>query len=341
MAPSFSKLLQLAPLLSLLFLLAPALIAEPIRLSIAAFGSSAEIEIRDLPQATAEAAARAALEEIYTLDRLLDPKASTPGGLGQLNGMAGLGPLPIDHRVADLLQRTLQFCAWSGGAFGPLAGELNKLWRDRGGESKVPEAGDLRSAVIRADCPRLSLIEVDGAHSATLGDGSRVELGSMARGFAIDEAFEILKEHGADNAWVEIGNVWRGRGAGPEGEGWLAILPPAPGSTSSAPLDQLWLDDQALAVIPEDFETDGRPIIDQRTGVPARGVIAIVTVSELAVDAAGLAEGLFVIGLHEGQMRIGALKPPPSIYWLLGDGIGQPLESAYRWSEVRRLKQRR
>ncbi len=163
----------------------------------------------------------------------------------------------------------------------------------------------------------------------------------MKRGFALDQATQVLKQAGVTNAWLEIGGVWRGIGGGPEGEGWLAHLPPIPGTKE--PMDRVWLRDQSLAIASIE-PVGGQPsirYIDQRTGVPTRGVVAVVAVTELAMDAEALAATLFIEGMRGGQMRLGALNPRPSVLWLLGQGKGTPLQSTYRWSELPRERHRR
>ncbi|HEX9737329.1 MAG TPA: FAD:protein FMN transferase [Thermoanaerobaculia bacterium] len=324
---------------------------EPIRMAVAAFGTTAEVEVRDLPAAEARQAVEAALTEIFNLSQLADPQGTLPEGIGALNGAAGKGPRTVDARLAELLLRSLQFCIWSGGAYGPLGGDLLRLWSERPDADRPPSVGDLRVAVGAAECSRLQLHGKPAAAAtrqdeqrqevtANLLAGSRVDLTGIARGFAVDRAVDLLAARGAGNVWVGIGNVWRGRGGGPEGRGWLAELPPAPGSDE--PIDRLWLRDQAVAIAGLDAG-DGEAaelILDQRSGVPARGVVCVVAVSELAVDAEPLVRSLLVLGHREGHMRLGSLQPRPSVYWLLGEGLGAPLEATYRWSELERLRRR-
>ena len=314
--------------------------AEPMRMAISVFGASAEVEVRDLPGAEASAAIESTLTEIFTLDRLSDPDGDEPGGVGVLNRAAGQGPQAVDVRVADLLVRSLQFCIWSNGAYGPLGGGIYSLWEM--GESRRPLPSDVRDAAGSAECNRLSLRSDDPADpssaAAVLTAGSRIDLRGIARGFAVDRAIAILEQHGARNVWVEVGNVLRARGDGPEGRGWLVTLAPIPGEEE--PLDRLWLHDQALAVVGFEADATVAGIVDQRTGVPARGVTRVIGVTDLAVDVEPLVYALFVLGHREGHMRLGTLNPRPSVYWLLGQGVGQPLESTYRWSELDRVWRR-
>ena len=192
-----------------------------------------------------------------------------------------------------------------------------------------------------AECNRLRLNDAGAAgpgRRATLATGSKVDLRGIERGFAVDRAVAVLRERGVDNAWVSVGNVWRGLGGGPDGMGWPVSLPPAPGKKE--PIDQLWLQDQSLVFLSiEPFADEPFvPIIDQRTGVPSRGVVTVIVVTERAVDAEPLASALFVYGHREGLMRLGTLEPRPAVFWLLGQGRGEPLVADYRWSTLQRVR---
>ncbi|MCP4661877.1 MAG: hypothetical protein GY856_41265 [bacterium] len=309
-------------------------------MSIDAFGSSAEVEVRDLPRAEAETAVRAALTEIHAISQLVDPAGEQPGGVGALNHAAGRGPQPVDARLAELVLRSLQFCIWSGGAYGPLGGELNRLWAEREDRRRPPPLDALRLAVGNADCSRVNLRR-GASPTIELTAGSGIDTLGIARGFAIDRVVEGLEQQGVENAWVEIGNVWRAMGDGASGNGWLVTLPPVPGAQDKEPMDQLWLRDQALTILTSSADEEPTvPVLDQRTGVPASGVVTVVTVSELAADAQPLAMTLFILGHREGHMRLGILDPRPSVFWLLGEGRGRPLEATYRWSELQRIRRR-
>ncbi len=326
--------------LTVLALTAGTSAAEPVRLSAAAFGTQAEIEVRDLPRDVATAAVRAALHEIFEISRLCDPSGRLPGGIGALNTAAGnADPQVLEARVAELLQQGMMYCLWTSGTHGPLGGELYRLW-DSPDARRLPDPSELRDAVISAACNQLSLTAGETGIHARIAAGSRVTTVGMERGFALDRAVGVLRSAGVDNAWLEIDNVFRAIGRGPEGKGWLATLPPAPGTTK--PSDQIWLRDQALAIAGIEPVGDEPPIrfIDQRTGVPARGVVMVATVTELAVDADALAATLFVNDLREGLLRLGGLTPRPSVFWLLGEGKGEALESTYNWSELERVRRR-
>jgi thiamine biosynthesis lipoprotein len=196
----------------------------------------------------------------------------------------------------------------------------------------------LEQAASRTACDRLTLDPEKG--TALLARDSGLDLWGFAAGHAVDRAVEILRRGQAGNGLVRIGSVWRGFGRGPGGKGWPVALPKVSGLEGSAGL--VHLRDASLAVAPSadpprhGSGTAGLPYINQRTGRPAQGVLLTATVTDLAIDAQGLAVTLLIAGPREGQLRLGSLRPRPSVLWLLGSGSGMPLQVGYRWSEINR-----
>lgn len=310
---------------------------SPLRLTDKVFGKPAEIEVRDLPQEVAQGLIRRAFAEIAELERLTDA-ARPDGGLAVLNAAAGKGPQTPDPRLLTLLGRARDFCFWSEGTHGPLGRDLYLLWGLRTPVAEAPPPERLAAAAGLTACTRLALDPQKG--TAALDAGSGLDLWGFAEGFAVDRAVEILRQGGAGNGLVRIGAVQRGFGAGPAGKGWRVELPSLPGL--EGPAGQLYLRDRALAFAsPADHPAGSAgasspAYVSQRTGRPTEGVLATVTVTELAMDAQGLATSLFILGPREGQLRMGTLRPRPSILWFLGSGTGAPLQVDYRWSDVSR-----
>lgn len=302
------------------------------------FGEALTIEVRDAAEQQADTALRAAFAEIQEIEALMDPDGDAAGGgnLAALNAGDGSEPLPVDPRLADLLQRALTFCVWSDRAHGPLGGRLYALWGLRRNAPGRPGGERLGEAARSADCDRLT-VDAD-AGTARLAPGSMADLWGFARGYAVDRAAELLRQKGVDNGLVRLGKVYRAFGGGADGRGWPVLLPVFPGL--DRPLDRVWLRDEALAV----SSSVHRPILlggdrhapwlDQRSGRPAEGVVGVVTVTELAVDAEALAASLLIMGNREGLLRLGSLRPDPSVLWLLGGGQGTPVMSQHNWSEI-------
>jgi thiamine biosynthesis lipoprotein len=323
------------PLLLALLLAPPATAGEPLRLSASAFGKPVEIEIRDLAREAARAAIQKAFAEIAEIERLTD--AERPDGrLAVLNAAAGKGPQPVDARLLTVLARASDFCSWSEGAHGPLGRNLYALWGLRAPAAERPDAERVEEAADLAACGGLTLDPQNG--TATLAPGTGLDLWGFAEGHAVDRAVEILRKEGAGNGFVRLGSIQRGFGPGPSGRGWPVDLPRLPGLEE--PAGQIFLVDRSLAVASQadhprrSTETMTPAYVNQRTGRPVQGTLAAAAVTDLGVDAEGLAAALLIAGPREGQLRLGSLRPRPSVLWFLGSGEGPPLQVGYRWSEV-------
>lgn len=325
-------------------------LTEPVRLAAPAFGQTVEIEIRDHSREAAVGAIQAALAEVAEMERLADPDASLedvaerPGSLASLNARAGAGPTPVDARLLPALVRGIEVCLWSERVHGPLGRDLYRLWglRAAPGASTTPvnpaenwEA--LQRAVNATACQNLAVDLAAG--TATLAAGSAVDLWGFEEGLAVDRAVEVLGQRGMHNGFVQIGRVYRGFGKGLADRGWHIQLPQLLGM--GAPMGRVFLRDQSLAVAsaadrPLRAATGDPlpPFVNQRTGKPSQGILATAVVTRLALDAQALAVTLAITGPGEGQLRLGALTPRPSVLWLQGNGSGEPLAIEYLWGLV-------
>ena len=315
---------------------------RPVRIAAVAFGHPVEVEVRDLPRDQARAAIETALAEVAVLERLTRTATPMPaeaaGGLGALNAAAGTGPQPVNPKLMPLLVRAQEFCFWSEGAHGPLGGDLYSLWGLRGAAAaeSPPDPESLQQAAGVAQCDRLRLVVAN--NTAELGVGSRLDLRGFVEGYAVDQAVEALRKNGVANGFVQLGTLQRGIGGGADGRGWKIVLPRFPGTDN--PAGRFLLKDRSAAIL-SILENPLRvadqallPYINQRTGLPTPGMVGVATVTEMAVDAQALAIAMALTGPREGQLRMGSLRPSPSVLWFLGNGTGIPLQADHRWSDV-------
>ncbi|MFL6192998.1 MAG: FAD:protein FMN transferase [Thermoanaerobaculia bacterium] len=319
-------------MLSLLFSLllgAPPGAGTPVRLAHDAFGRSIEIEVRGASGDAARAAIQKAFLEVAEMERLTDP-ARPDGGLTVLNAAAGKGPQPADPRLVAALARARSFCYWSEFLYGPLGRDLNALYsvRSPAADSEPPSPERLAQVVPLATCNRMLVDTVK--NTVDLAAGSAFDLWGFAEGAAVDRAVDVLRQQGMTNGFVRIGPVQRGFGPGAGGKGWILDLPLVPGQEESA--GRVVLLDRSLAVV---LQAD-RSYVNHRTGQPGKGALATAVVTELAMDAQGLATTMMVAGPREGQLRLGSLQPRPSVLWFMGSGTGVPLQVDYHWGRAGR-----
>lgn len=280
--------------------------------------------------ASGREAASGALDRVRALDARLsdyDPESE----LSRLSRTAGSGEA---FRCSEDLWRVLvaaqRFAEATGGAFDATAGPLVRQWRRAARQGEVPESGDLARARSAVGWRSLRL-EPEARSALLVKPGMRLDLGGIAKGFALDEALAVLSAAGIERALVDGGGDVALLGSPPDGGGWtLALQDPRAGA---APL-ACQLSGGALATSGPAYrasEIDGvrySHLIDPRTG---QALTRAITVSVRAPDgmtADAVASAVSVLGAEAGLTWVETLPSVEACVWEAGKADGEPCLSS-------------
>jgi len=180
-------------------------------------------------EADSEAAIEAGYAAMATVHRLMS--AHEPDSdLSRVNRFAHLGPVEVDAWTALVLERALFWAKESEGAFDPV----------RAGKAAI-ESGHLPRHPGQAEpaAAHWSWLELQGGSVRLLKPGC-VDLGGIAKGFAVDKAIEELRRAGADRGLVNAGGDLAAFGP----RAWpVQVADPV----SRSPRIEIELDNEALA----------------------------------------------------------------------------------------------
>jgi len=141
-------------------------------------------------------------------------------------------------------------------------------------------------------------------------EGMKITLGGIAKGYAVDEALEVLEDMGIKHALVNAGGDMSTLGSKPDGKPWsIALVNPDNTSQSLAIFN---LSDKSVATSGNyeryfDPEKKAHHIINPRTGYSAMECISVTIVAEDATQADALATGVFVMGPEKGMNLVESL----------------------------------
>jgi thiamine biosynthesis lipoprotein len=246
-------------------------------------------------------AREAAFAEVERLEALLStwrPESE----VSRLNAAAGRGPIAIHRELADLLAAAVQLARSTRGSFDVTVGPLVALWTGAAARKAPPDPAELRAALRRVGPDRIRLDSDRGGALAALDAGTVVELGGIAKGYALDrvraqlpgEVRAALLSFGQSSVWA-IGRP-------PDAEGWrLLARAPEGGFTGG-----LTLRDRALSVsgsLGQWSEIAGRRyghVIDPRSGEPLTERREALVVAGDATVAEALSKAVLVLGPSEG-----------------------------------------
>ncbi len=169
----------------------------------------------------------------------------------------------------------------------------------------MPGQGEIDALLENVDYRRVHIAEGEPP-TATVPEGTELDLSGLAEGYAGDRAAALLREAGVASALLDLGSSIRAVGAKPDGTGW-SIAVPDPAGTGN--LGILTLADQAVASvgISQQYFEDGSgnrwwPVIDPADGYPAdNGLLSVTVVGDEGLYCAALARALFVLGPEEAE----------------------------------------
>ncbi|QDT16164.1 FAD:protein FMN transferase [Alienimonas californiensis] len=216
----------------------------------------------------------------------------------------------VEPGLFELLTRAKELAERTDGAFTPLAGSLVAAWRAARAENRILDEADAARAAERCGTDRLSLHPE--TRSVRLGEGSRIDLGGIGKGYALDRAAAHLIEQEVSAFLLHGGrSSVLARGPHHESDGWPIGLGDPHRTTRR--LGTVVLQDRAMATSGSNvqfYRHQGRRLghlLDPRTGWPADpdrpgGLLSVVAFAPLssgtgAADADALATALFVLGL--------------------------------------------
>ncbi|HXS82277.1 MAG TPA: FAD:protein FMN transferase [Methylomirabilota bacterium] len=251
----------------------------------------------------------AALDTVASLERRLS-NWSDASELSRLNA-AGEGE--VSDPLFAVLDSARALAETTDGAFDPTVEALTLAW-DLRGEGRVPSASELSAARAGVGWRRLSLA---GPH-VTLG-GTRLDLGGIAKGFALDRALSTLRARGVLSASLDAGgqrlllgaepcSVWVAHPVERDRASVLLVLGPGSLSTSAQSEHSLRRGGNRIG-----------HVVDPQTGQPVatRASVSVFACSGTRADA--LSTALLVMG-RERARRFATAHPELGVLWLEPEG---------------------
>jgi thiamine biosynthesis lipoprotein len=265
---------------------------------------------------------QAALAEIRKVDELMSDYKSD-SEISRVNRDGAERAVRLSESTYEVLQRSIEFSKLTDGAFDVTVGPLVDLFRAAEKKAVAPSEEQIAQARSKTGFEKLKLDDQNRTVQL-LADGMRLDLGGIAKGYAVDKAIEAVQRCGAIGAMVDIGGDIRCFGAPPEGrEHWLIGLQDPNAATGGMGGAQLALTlkvtDAAVATS-GDYQQfvliEGKRrshIMNRKTGTSAEGLSSVTIIAENATDADALATAVSVMGSKRGLALIERLPETEAI----------------------------
>lgn len=275
------------------------------------------------------------MEDLFDRLREIESKMSITietSDVNLINENAGIKPVKVDSETYFVLQKAKEYAKISNGDYDPTIGPLTELWdisQTDENRDRLPSEGEIKAAMALIDYEKLELL--DDQNVFLQEKGMKINLGSIAKGYAGDQAKKVLAENGVESAIIDLGgNVYAyGDKAG---DPWR-IGVQDPNESTGVKLGTLNIKDKSIVSsgsYERYFTYNERRyhhILDPKTGYPTdNGLLGVTIISDSSIDGDALSTTLFVLGLEEGKKLVDQMDGLEAIFIEDSDEIHIPKE---------------
>jgi thiamine biosynthesis lipoprotein len=266
-----------------------------------AMAAALDVTVYRADAAAAAADLAAAAAEVAALDRRMSLYRAD-SELVALNGSDHGAPVNVSPPMFEVLAAAAEFARLSSGAFDVSVMPLVEAWGFyRVAWARVPDAPAVAAARARVGPHMWALDPAAGA--VTLRPGARLDLGGIAKGYAVDRALAVLRARHVPAALVNLGGNIGVLGLPPGDTPWIIGIG-HPRTQKLLGRIRLWRGAVATSGDSDRyFEVDGTRyahIVDPRSGLPVRTLAAMTVIAPSATAADALSTAAFVLGPEQG-----------------------------------------
>jgi len=279
-------------------------------------GTFANITAVAADSRTAKACVEAAFSQLKRVDELMSDYKSD-SQLSQVNRDAFKEPVHVDDDLFEVLDIAVEYSGQTDGAFDVTVGPVVKLWREAEETGALPPEEDIAQAGSKVGFEKL-ILDRENKTVRFKVDGMRLDLGGIAKGYAIDLAIEAMQKAGAIGGLVDVGGDVRCFGPPSDSkESWLVGLQDP--SVENQLLLVLKLRGVAVATsggYRRFAEIDGKKyshIINPQASSAADELVSVSIVARTATAADALATAVSVMGREKGLALVESLAQTEAI----------------------------
>jgi len=208
------------------------------------------------------------------------------------------GKLKVSADTFYIIKKSKEFWQETKGAFDITITPLVDLWGFTDQKYKVPEETLIKETLKLVGSDKIILNENDNMVEFKL-PGMKIDLGAIAKGFALDCAVAKLKQNNISSCLINAGGQVYALGKGPEGSWRIAIQNPRKKQFSKI----IELKDKSISTsgdYEQFFLNKGKRychIINPGTGYPVdSGIFSVTVISNSGLTADALSTAAFISG---------------------------------------------
>ncbi|MCW8986104.1 MAG: FAD:protein FMN transferase, partial [Gammaproteobacteria bacterium] len=179
--------------------------AEWYKANKAIMGTAINVELWHDNKKIAEANIQRVFDEMHRIDRLMSPYKQN-SEVSLINANASNHPLKISSELFELIKKSINISKLSNGAFDITFASVGYMYDYRKKQQPTKEEISKRLKSIN-----YQNIKLDSSMQSIFFTqaNTRIDLGGIAKGHAVDNAIKLLQQHGIKQAMISAGGDTR------------------------------------------------------------------------------------------------------------------------------------
>ena len=244
-------------------------------------------------------AAKISFDEIKRIENLLSKYIE----FSEIYRLNKLGKLTVSPETFFILKKSVEFWQLSNGGFDITVGPLLDLWGFTDKNYRKPNEAEIQNTLKLVGSEKISFDNEKSVVNFTI-PGMKVDLGAIAKGYALDCVVKKLKESNIKSCLVNLGGQiyclgarfgqpWKIAIASPRGKDFVDFIELIDkGVSTSGDYEQYFIIDNWRY----------SHILNPKTGYPANsGIISDTVITENNLTADALSTAIFVLGREKGS----------------------------------------
>jgi len=242
--------------------------------------------------------------------------------LNRLSRQSGKGNyIEVSNDLFEIISLSYHWSVQTNGIFDITVGPYSQLWRRAGRKDLLPTPYQIETA---SESVSYRYIHINSHKKSILLEkpNMQLDLGGIAKGFAVDEMYDIFVQSGINHVLIDGGGDIRAGDVPPEKKGWKIVL------------ENLEKDQQIINLSNASIATSGDlyryiqidsvkygHIIDPRTGYGLTNQRTVTVQADNCTNADALASVLSIWGPEEGFKIISSMPDTKAVILQETNGI--------------------
>lgn len=242
-----------------------------------------------------------------------------------INDQAGIAPVEVEETIIELLLLAKDEYERTGGMVDISMGEVLSVWhtyRDAG--LAVPDLVTLEAANKSS---LMDSIHIDQEAKTVWIDNedTQIDVGAIAKGFAVEKLCQTLKDYGVTSALMSVGGNVRTIGTKVDGSSWRVGIQNPDLESDQAYVYAVKVDDRSMVTsgaYQRFYEVDGERyhhIVNPKTLYPSNEFVSVTILTPDSGNADSLSTAVFNLTLEEGIALIESMEDT-ECFWISPDG---------------------